>query len=125
MTDAVWQILGAIVVGAISAGGTYFLGVRKIKLDTRIATVSAGRALRDDILALVDRYETREKNLIDRLERNEKRNDELQRTIGELRDQIDTLRSENKILTVELERTRADLAEFDKKVYYRRPTESK
>lgn len=125
MSETLLQFLGTILVGLVSGGGAYIIGTRKTRLDAKIATTTASDALRDDLLALVEKYEAREKTLIDRLERNEKRNDELQRTITELRDQIDTLRSENKELKAELQKTRKDLEEFDRKVYYipTKPTE--
>lgn len=125
MSETLLQVILTALVGSLSAFVAYKVGITKTRLDARVATTTASDALRDDLLGLVDKYEAREKTLIDRLERNEKRNDELQKTITDLRDQIDTLRSENKELRVELQRTRKDLEEFDKKVYYRPKTEVK
>jgi chromosome segregation ATPase len=118
MSDTVLQILFTAIVGIMSAFGAYKVGITKTKIDAKIATTSASDALRDDLLGLVDKYEAREKTLIDRLERNEKRNEELQRTISDLSDQIIILRRENAELKAELQRTSKDLEEFNRRVYY-------
>jgi chromosome segregation ATPase len=129
MSETLLQILGALIVGLIGGGGTIYIGLRKTQLDTRIATTTASDALRDDLLALVEKYELREKTLIDRLERSDnrhdeyvKRNEQLQEVIKNLRAEIDQLRTENAELKRELRKTQKDLEEFDKKVYYRTPT---
>lgn len=125
MSETLLQILGALIVGLIGGGGTIFIGLRKIQVDAKTATTSASDALRDDLLALVEKYELRERTLVDRLERSDarhdeyvKRNEQLQDVIKSLRTEIDTLREENRQLKVELQKTRKDLEEFDKKVYY-------
>lgn len=125
MSETLLQILGALVVGLVGGGGTIYIGLRKIRLDARTATTTASDALRDDLLALVEKYELREKTLVDRLERSDtrhdeyvKRNEQLQDVIKSLRTEIDTLRRENADLKAELQKTRKDLEEFDRKVYY-------
>ncbi len=118
MTDALWQILGAIVVGALSAGSAYFIAIRNIRLQTNVATNSAGDALRDDLMGLIDRYEKREQWLTGQIVESNKRNEELQVTITGLRTEVTALRNENIDLKTELRKTQADLAAFDKKVYY-------
>ncbi len=130
MSETLLQILGALVVGLVGGGGTAYIGLRKVRLDARIATSTAGDALRDDLLALVEKYEARERTLIERLERSDnrhdeyvKRNEQLQITINGLRTEIEALRAENSQLKVALQKTQHDLEEFDKKVYYRAPAQ--
>lgn len=125
MSETLLQILGALIVGLISGGGAAYIGIRKNKLDTKVAAQTASDALRDDLLALVEKYELREKTLVDRLERSDnrhdeyvKRNEQLQTVIQGLRDEIDILRRENAELKRELQKTQRDLEEFDRKVYY-------
>lgn len=121
MNNTLLQILGTIVVGIISAGSALIIAAIKTRFDNKVVSVSASDALRDDLLTLLDKYEQRETKLNERLDNNEKRNQELQDAIAELRTQIDLLRQENadlrqenKALKVELQRTRKELEQFNK-----------
>lgn len=118
-------VISAIVVAIITFAGNYYIGKLKTKTDIKTITANASDALRDDLLQIIDRYEKREQFLVDRIDRNEKQNDELQNTIGLLRQEINALRIENQGLKAELQITRKELEKFERKVYYIPEKESK
>lgn len=84
---------------------------------------NASDALRNDLLSLIEKYETREKQsmareslLLDRITQFEERNYKLQEVVNSLRIDILQLREENQKLRDELIATRHEL-EFFKKRY--------
>lgn len=116
-------VISAVVVAIITFVGNYYIGKLKTRTDLKTISSNAGDALRDDLLQVIDRYEKREQFLIDRIDKNEKQNDELQNTISLLRQEIIALRIENKELKAELQQTRKELELFERKVYYIPPKE--
>lgn len=112
-------IIASIIVAVITAYGSYRVGGLKTRIDAKALVTNAGDALRDDLLAALDRYEARERFLIGRLDQYEKTTQDLQRTIADLTTQILDLRIENKQLKIDLEKTIAELELFNRKVYYK------
>jgi len=125
MLSTYLPIVSAILVAAITAFVNYRVGSLKTTVDVKTLANNASDALRDDLLEAIDRYERREQFLVDRIERAEKTNEALQITLSQLREEVAALRIENQGLKVELQKTRTELALFERKVYYVPPTENK
>ncbi len=111
-------IIVGFITAVVTVYGNILIGKWKNRTDTKVIVTNAGDALRDDLIALIDRYEKREQWLVEQLRSNEKRNEDLQKTINTLYDEIISLRRENKDLKAELQKTQHDLQAFERKVYY-------
>lgn len=122
--DAYLPYIVAIGVALVAALANYFVGNLKNKVDTKSLINNANEALRDDLLGLVDRYETREKQLVARNDENTQQNERLQTTITTLRLEINSLRIENQDLKAEVQKLRSELHQFDSKVYYKRDSQA-
>lgn len=125
MLNTYLPVISAIIVAIITAYVNYKVGRLKNTVEVKTLASDASEALRDDLLQVIDRYEVREKFLIERIDRNEKQNEELQITIAQLRHDIVALRIENQGLKAELQETRKELEKFERKVYYIPPKEAK
>lgn len=117
-------VISAVVVAIITFVGNYYVGKLKTNIDARTLSSTASDALRDDLLQVIDRYEKREQFLIERIDRNEKQNEDLQAVVAQLRQEIVALRIENQSLKSELVRTRKELELFERKVYYIPPKDN-
>lgn len=108
----------AFIVGLITAYVNLRIGKLKTNVDTKALTNSASDALRDDLLDLVGRYESREKMLVEKSDKVAQQNEQLQTTINTLRLEVNALRIENATLQSEVHKLRTELAAFERKVYY-------
>lgn len=118
MAESTLQWIVTALLSAISALITWRIAVEKTRADLKINTRQASDALRDDLIALIDRYEKREEALLQRLKERDKTADDLQTQVSNLRTEIAVLRQENVDLKAELQRTRKELEAFERKVYY-------
>lgn len=123
--------VAAIIVGVVTAFVNYRLGNYKNKTEVKALSNSESEALRDDILALVSKYEAREKQYEERearlnntLEKREETNQQLRGLVETLRLEVNALRIENQSLTAELHFVRAELEKFDRKVFYIGPKDT-
>jgi predicted RNase H-like nuclease (RuvC/YqgF family) len=111
MWETYLPFVTAIVVGTITFAGNYYVGKLKTQVD-------AAGALRDDLIDLVGKYESREKTLQDTIDRQHTQNQTLQETTNALRLEVNSLRIENQSLKAELQVMHAELKKFERKVFY-------
>jgi predicted RNase H-like nuclease (RuvC/YqgF family) len=109
--DAYLPAIVAVAVALITVLGNYYIGRVKNRTDVKTIANNASEALRDDLLALVDKYEKREESLVDK-------NDKLSTTVQELKEEVLALRAENRELKAEVQRLRKELEAFERIVYY-------
>lgn len=118
----------SLVGTMLTVGVSLWLGIAKQKTDNKTALANADSAFRDDLLALNDRYEKeiekKEEQIRLRDERLEKRNEQLaqaQSVIGSQLEKITDLTLTVKQLEYKVSELTAELAKFNKKVFYIRP----
>lgn len=109
--DQYLPALIAVLGVAITAYVNYRLGKLKSRDDSK-------DSVRDDILVLVDKYETREKRQTEMI-------DKLQNRLTELLDQLDICRTDNRTLRTEKQQLTDELNSIKRKVYYIPPAEDK
>lgn len=119
MLSTYLPVISAVVVALITFAGNYYIGRLKNNIDVRSLATNAGDALRDDLLEAIDRADRREQMLSDRIDKAEKHNNELRELVATLQQEILSLRIENRKLKADLEATQAELAKFERKVYYK------
>lgn len=109
----------------ITVGVNFWLGSAKQEIESKSVAISAEGDLRDDLLALVARYENqlaqKEQQIQARDERLEKRDMQIrqsQEVIAQQLEKITELTLTTKALQFEVKELRAELDKFNKKVYY-------
>lgn len=123
--DKYLPLIITLVGTILTVGVSLWLGIAKQRTDNKTALQNYGEAVRDDLLALNDRYEKqleqKEEQIKLRDERLEKRNDQLsaaQIVIGSQLERITDLTLTVKQLEFEVKGLREELAKFNKKVFY-------
>lgn len=115
----------SLVGTVLAAGVSLWLGIAKQRTENKNAMQIYAEGVRDDLLALNDRYEKqlehKEEQIRLRDERLELRNDQLSKAqviIGSQLERITDLTLTVKQLEFEVKGLREELAKFNKKVFY-------
>lgn len=123
--DKYLPLIISLVGTVLTVGVSLWLGIAKQRTENKTALQNYGEAVRDDLLALNDRYEKqieqKEEQIRLRDEKLEKRNDQLaaaQIVIGSQLEKITDLTLTVKQLQFEVANLREELAKFNKKVFY-------
>jgi DNA repair exonuclease SbcCD ATPase subunit len=125
MDTALLVALSALIGALVKTFADLLIAVWKGKADQKTGAINADSAVRDDILALVDKYEAREARLVATLDKKDTQIDTLQAAVAKLLDDNSELRAEKRQFQYEsLEREREnnrlkeELAKFERKVFY-------
>lgn len=124
---AIFTLIGVLVKAVLDAIPAFY----KTKTDSKVVTVNADSAFRDDLLSMVDKYEAREARLLVNLEKRDIQVEALQQAVAKLLDENAQLRSEKRVFqydALEKERDiatlRKELEKFERKVFYVRQTDT-
>ena len=118
---AICTVFGIIIKAVIDGGVAFY----KQRTDTKTGQANVDSAVRDDLLALVDKYEAREARLLATIDKKDAQIETLQESIAKLLDENTTLRQEKRQFqyeSIEKEREviklKKELEAFERKVYY-------
>jgi len=123
--DKYLPLIISLVGTMLTIGVSLWLGIAKQRTENRTAMQNYGEAVRDDLLALNERFEKqlnqKEEQIRIRDERLELRNDQLSKAqvvIGNQLERITDLTLTVKQLQFEVHSLREELDKFNKKVFY-------
>jgi len=123
--DAYLPLVISLVGTVLTVGVSLWLGIAKQRTENKTALQQYGEAVRDDLLALNERYEKqleqKEEQIRLRDERLEHRNEQLsaaQIVIGNQLEKITDLTLTVKQLQYEVKSLREELDKFNRKVFY-------
>lgn len=123
--DKYLPLIISLIGTILTVGVSLWLGIAKQRTENKTALQNYGEAVRDDLLALNDRYEKqieqKEEQIRIRDERLEKRNEQLaaaQTVIGSQLEKITDLTLTVKQLEYQVKTLTEELAKFNKKVFY-------
>ena len=124
--------LATIIVGVITVSANLFIGVAKQRSENKSAQTNYGDSLRDDLLAQVDKYETRLQAVEKQLEAKDRiiedknriieaKDELLRKAYSQITDQYSTIADLNieiRKLREEVRELRVELDRFNNKVYF-------